>query len=458
MDGLPAHTRKNPLPKVKAFYDWLKQPGSKSRVVHVAGTNGKGSVCAFLNSILTTAGYKTGLFVSPHLEDIRERFTLNQKMMEKKTFARLLSVLLQKTAAYQEEKPEEDAFRPAYFETLFFIFMLWMEEEKPDFIILETGLGGRMDATNVTEHPALTVITKIGLDHCEFLGNSIEEIAEEKAGILKKGTPAVCWRTNAEAEGVFVRKAQELSIPLCIVSKEEVTFSKFTKNSVAFFLNSAYYKDVRAVLSTAALYQAYNAALAVRGIEQLFTGAQEAVCNSQPRHNEEAVCNSQPKHNEDGTQRSALQPIQKACIEAGLEKMHWEARMEEAAEGVFLDGANNPDGVEAFLESVRADGCSGKRYLLFGAAADKATGDMAGMCISSGLFAEIAGCVYDDRRSLDGSALRGLLGADAAVFLQASEGIHTFMEKRRDEDRVYVTGSLYLAGEIRRTLKSGGIA
>lgn len=176
---LPLHTKKNPFEVTKAFYQWMGEPGSGVPIVHVAGTNGKGSVCAYLNSIFSTAGYRVGVFTSPHLVDIRERFVLENSRIKQDVFARLLNTLLEQLKGY-----EDGAYHPTFFETLFFLFMLWMEEEKPDCVILETGMGGRLDVTNVISHPAITVITRIGLDHCEYLGDTAEKIAQEKVCIF----------------------------------------------------------------------------------------------------------------------------------------------------------------------------------------------------------------------------------------------------------------------------------
>ena len=186
--------------------------------------------------------------------------------------------------------------------------------------MLEAGIGGKNDATAIVEKPAVAVITGIGLDHCSYLGNTLEEIAVQKAGIMKPGTPAVCWDTSPEVTRVFAKRARELSSTFVSVSKNEVAFSKIRQNNVDFFLESAYYNDIEACLASPALYQAENAALAVRALEQIVFRP----------------------------------PLTKAQVEAGLSAMRIRARMEEILPGVFVDGANNPDGIRAFLQSVAA--------------------------------------------------------------------------------------------------------
>lgn len=413
---LPLHTKKNSFEETKAFYHWLGGPGSMSNVIHVAGTNGKGSVCAYVESVLNAAGYRVGMFTSPHLTDIRERLLFQGSMIGEEEFAAFVEQIREKKAGYKG-----GAFQPAFFETLFFIFMLWMEEKKPDFIILETGIGGRLDVTNVISRPFVTVITKIALDHCEYLGNTTDKIAEEKAGIMKQNVPAVCLETDKGTTAVFLKKARELSVPLTIVSKNEVTFSKSGKNKIDFFIQSAYYKYIEAVLSTGALYQAQNAALAVRVLELIGRSFE----------------------------------LSKAQIEKGLSSMQWEARMEEVLPGIVLDGANNPDGIQAFLESVAQDGCQGRRFLLFGALSDKSAAMMAGLLWNSGLFDGAAFTCIRSRRSLTYAQLvnltEGMAGSSGKIrFFGDSEGAVCYLaQEKKEADRIYITGSLYLAGEIK---------
>ena len=419
---LPLHTKKNPFQKAKAFYEWLGGPGGKSRIIHVAGTNGKGSVCAFLHSILTVAGYRTGLFTSPHLVDLRERLVLGREQIEKDVFARLLTELLEKLEEYarqtgQAGEAKAEPYCPTFFEMLFFLFSLWMEEEKPDFVILETGMGGLLDVTNVVEKPLVCVITRIALDHCAFLGGTLEEIAAQKAGIFKKGVPAVCWDTGPAVRAVFVRTAGEVSAPLTIVSKNQVAFSKLRKNSVDFFMESAYYKYIEATLQTEAAYQAQNALLAVRAIEAAGLTGQ----------------------------------IARKQVESGLCAMRWDGRMEEVLPEFYVDGAHNPDGIAAFLDSVALDGCHGKRLLLFGASADKSVRQMLELLQQSLLFDSIEGCCIPNPRSLTKEELSGLLSCgEEAVYEDPARALGALTQKRGPRDRIYAVGSLYLAGEIKR--------
>lgn len=421
---LSAH--KNPVDTLREFYEWLGRPGSGGEIIHVAGTNGKGSVCAFLDSVLSGAGYRVGVFTSPHLVTLRERFRLCGKRIDEGTFARLYARLQEKLRRFDGTSRRNGAgpLQLTFFETLLFLFLLWMEEEKPDFVVLEAGIGGKNDATAIVEKPAVAVITGIGLDHCSYLGNTLEEIAVQKAGIMKPGTPAVCWDTSPEVTRVFAKRARELSSTFVSVSKNEVAFSKIRQNNVDFFLESAYYNDIEACLASPALYQAENAALAVRALEQIVFRP----------------------------------PLTKAQVEAGLSAMRIRARMEEILPGVFVDGANNPDGIRAFLQSVAAREAKGKRMLLFSASADKDTRKMAELIRDSGLFDREAVTAIDSVRSMDMQELQGILeilesGKEKGhpPFAHSFQALDWLRKLAKGtEAEIYIVGSLYLAGEIVR--------
>ena len=187
---IPTFTKKNTPEDTRGFYEYLDCPGeregsSQPAIVHVAGTNGKGSVCSYVSSVMIGAGYHTAMFTSPHLVDIRERFRIDGEMMRKETFLELLNFCLEKVEEFRKKNGSE-TYHPTYFEILFFIAMLWFEQQNVDVIVLETGMGGMRDATNVIRRPAVSVITRIGLDHMEYLGDTKEKIAQEKAGIIKE--------------------------------------------------------------------------------------------------------------------------------------------------------------------------------------------------------------------------------------------------------------------------------
>ena len=187
INSVPKFTSKNKPENTMELIRRLGHPERSMKVIHVAGTNGKGSVCAFLSSMLTEGGKRTGLFTSPHLVKINERFQINNEPVSDEIFLNAYERVMKLV----EEMQKDGFYHPAYFELLFAIGMVIFEEAQVEYLILETGLGGRLDATNIVEKPVVTVITSISLDHTEILGDTIEEIAGEKAGIIKQNIPIV---------------------------------------------------------------------------------------------------------------------------------------------------------------------------------------------------------------------------------------------------------------------------
>ena len=189
------------------FFDFLGRPGENALIVHVAGTNGKGSVCAYISSVLERAGISAGLFSSPHLVDIRERFRLNGEMIQ--GGVRILPEPGHGRSGGLSPENREDGISSHFFELLFFMGMLWFSDQKAEAVVLETGMGGRLDATNVVRRPAVCVITRIGMDHMEYLGDTKEKIAAEKAGIIKPHVPVVFWDEEPSVSRVIVEKAKK---------------------------------------------------------------------------------------------------------------------------------------------------------------------------------------------------------------------------------------------------------
>ncbi len=419
---IPRFTTKNTMEDTKAFLHRLGDPDRRMRIIHVAGTNGKGSVCAYLSSILQAAGYATAVFTSPHLVDIRERFTICGEMISRQDFLRAFLLV------YDNLDPEA-SYHPTFFEYLFFMAMVLFAQAGPDFCILETGLGGRLDATNAVDKKELTVITHISLDHVEILGDTVEKIAAEKAGIFKSPAPAVFWDTSRKTSEVFCTLAAKLGIMAYPVSKADYSFSNFKRKTIDFCVHTEYDRDIPLVLHTGARYQMENCTLAVRAIQ---------VLNHIIESSRETL---------------RVKPVTTKQIQAGVESCFWAGRMEEVLPDVYVDGAHNEDGVRAFLETVAADGCEGARTLLFGVVKDKDYGQMFGQIMSSGLFHEIVAAPMKTGRTVAGEELARLgeacTGCDYKVYGTVADAFRAIMKKRSDGERVYVAGSLYLAGEIK---------
>lgn len=436
---IPRFTKKNSMESTKAFYQYLGKPGNRSKIVHVAGTNGKGSICAFLQSICMQMNQKVGMFTSPHLCDIRERVRVDGEWIGKETFLSSFLQLAEELQKFCSENEDQKEYHPSFFEWLFFIGMLCFEKEKPDVILLETGLGGRLDATNCIENPALTIITKIGLDHMEYLGETIESIAGEKAGIMKPGVPVVYLQDKKDADAVIVKKAKTLSCPGIFVSKDEVDSIFFHDKRIDFSYKSRYYGYVKFSVGTTAFYQVENAIVAVNAAEELFKDSlvpKEGLCGQR----------DSGLHN---------QGLSVEVLQKGIAAMQWEGRMEEVLPGVFLDGAHNEDGIDAFLGSVSHDGCQGSRSLLFSAVSDKQYAKMAKMITDSGLFSQIYTAPIDSARGVGTEELEQIFEKTAGVRHVGSpqEALREMLENRGVDDYLYVAGSLYLIGQLKEWLK-----
>ena len=230
IEELPKFTKKHSLDHVREFLRRLGNPASDRKIVHVAGTNGKGSVCAYLQAILMAEGKHTGFFTSPHLVSINERIRMDNIQIDNEAFLEAFNQV-QETARKMEE---EELGHPSYFEFLLGMGMTAFAGSDVEYIILETGIGGRLDATNYIEHPALAVITSISLDHTDILGDSIEEIAAEKAGIIKPGVPVFSMRAIRKPAKSSGRQRKGCLRPVEKSRKMRTKSEKLTGNILHF--------------------------------------------------------------------------------------------------------------------------------------------------------------------------------------------------------------------------------
>lgn len=410
---VPKFTKKNDMSETQLFLKKLGNPEKDMKIIHIAGTNGKGSVCAYLCAVLQEAGFKTGMFSSPHLVDIRERFRINGKLIAKEKFLEAFLKVYEKI---------EGDYHPTFFEYLFFMSVIFFKEAKVDYCIMETGLGGRLDATNAVEHKEISIITKVGFDHMEYLGDTLEKIAAEKAGIIKEKTPVVYYAGKPEVNAVIEKTAAEkesVSIPVRV---ERDAICKNPNKNIDFSFNSRYYGYVKLNLSTTAFYQAENAALAVAAIETM----------------------------------GLSDKINKEQLKEGIRKAFWEGRMEQVLPGVFVDGAHNEDGIEAFVNTVKQDDCEGRRLLLFSVVHDKRFEEMVSKLINSGLFTMIGTAPLENGRAVTLEELEAIFEPYKNIeknFYETVEDAFEKMQHLKDEnDRLYIVGSLYLVGQIKAYL------
>ncbi len=410
---LPKFTDKHTIGECRELLDKLGAPDERLKVIHVAGTNGKGSVCVYMESILMHAGKKTGCFVSPHLTDCCERIRINGRDCTKEAFLK----------AFEEVKLlGEEMYMPTFFEFIFLMAMLIFREEAVDIAILETGLGGRLDATNTVRDKLFSVITSIGFDHCEYLGDTYDSIASEKAGIIMGKRPVIYWDDTPGRSEISRIAAERGSVEIAL-DKSLISDIHRNISAIDFCLQYKYDSFICLNIRTTALYQVENAALAVCALVR--SGCFE----------------------DELTEDDLIE---------GVRDMSWPGRMDEIEPGIISDGAHNEPGVKAFLDSVRQDGAS-SRVLIFGCMKDKDRAREISMFVSSGLFDEIYVSDIDSERaaSAETIAREFTLAGASDVHTTDAEGAVNIARKAASQKKslVYITGSLYLIGEMRGYMK-----
>ncbi|WP_242840780.1 bifunctional folylpolyglutamate synthase/dihydrofolate synthase [Butyrivibrio proteoclasticus] len=426
LNAIPSFTDKHSIQDTKDFLEYLGNPDENMKIIHVAGTNGKGSVCSYLSSILMKAGYNVGMFTSPHLVKISERFCVDGRFISDGLFSEVFVETLRRIQEY-----DKDGYFPTYFEFLFFMAMILYDVYPVDYLILETGLGGRLDATNSVEKPIVSIITEIGLDHMQYLGDTVKEIASEKAGIIKSGVPVIFFDKRAESTEVIKKTALEKDSRAIIVEPKNIEDVNVERDDtgnkyIAFSYNSLYDKYVSLKLSTEAKYQTENASIAVTAAEILRDNGAE---------------------------------ITELDIRDGLISAKWDGRMEEVRPGIYVDGAHNVDGIDAFLDSVHGISADGKKILLFGIVGDKQYRDIVSMILKSKEFDQIFVAVLGTERSVTVSDLKGafedakeeenIIGLPIKYYSNVRDAITDIITVRKSGDLVFAAGSLYLAGEIK---------
>lgn len=421
ISAVPKFTSKNSCEDTGRFLKHLGSPAQEKKILHVAGTNGKGSVCAYLCSVLQKAGISCGMFTSPHLVSMRERFRINGTIVSEEAF--LWAFQRVKEGLKTLPKPlAQSAYHPTFFEFLFFMAMLLFEKAGVEYVVLETGLGGRLDATNAVERKEMCIITSIGYDHMEYLGETLAEIAGEKAGILQKNVPVVYLQKQEEVTRAIESYAGKIGAKSCPFTKDAIKEIKIGNKTIDFSLHLLYYDYIGFTVSTSALYQVENASLAVWALSLL----QE-------------------------------ERITAAIMQEGIREASWEGRMEEVLPSVYVDGAHNIDGISAFLETAGLHPCEGKRVLLYSSVRDKDYRKAAEALSQAGLFDRICPVQMQGERALPLTelvdAFRQYTGFEMAAYDTSQKAFAEQILKKQDGDVVYVVGSLYLVGEVKALLR-----
>lgn len=408
---------KHPPEHTRELLSRLGNPQEGIKIIHVAGTNGKGSVCAYLNAMLLAGGKKTGLFTSPHLVRINERFQINGEDVSDEQF---LDAFLKVEKAAKEYEAEGEG-HPSYFETLFLIGMLIFKEAGVEYLVMETGLGGRLDATNVVEKPLACIITSISRDHTEYLGDTLEAIAGEKAGIIKAGVPVIYDASQPGPASVIAAKAKEMGSPAWPMEPSFYEMKTQSREGITFTFAYPGGEKAELAIPYVAKYQMMNASLAFYMMHIL-----------------------QDVHD-----------IPKNVLAEGLSKIKWPCRMEMAAPGVIIDGAHNEDGIAQFVSTA---GCFAKENeitILFTAVADKHYHEMIGEICEGIHPSHVVATQIDGSRVVPAEVLAEDFRKAGCTDVCAEPEIGAAYEKalgKKGSGMLFCVGSLYLAGELKAYL------
>ncbi len=406
ISGMEFFGSKPGLSRIGELLEKLGDPQKGMRFIHIAGTNGKGSCAAMTASVLKAAGYKTGLYTSPYLYRFNERMQINGKEIPDDTLAELVTRV--KPAA------EAMADHPTEFELMTAVALLWYRQENCDAVVLEVGLGGRFDATNIIDAPVAACIMNIGLDHTAVLGDTVEQIAFEKAGILKPGTEAVLFQQSESVTQVVKQRCAELGVPLHIAD-----FSEIHSEFDSLYGQSFTYKGEPYALPLLGAHQLKNAAVVLELAEVL---------------------------------RSRGFKIEQNALEHGLYAVHWPGRFELLSEEPLfvVDGGHNPQCAQTVRENLLHYFPDKRRILLLGILRDK---DYAGLT-------EILDPAADEYICITPASPRALPAEELAVFLRRyqkpvsvcesiRDGVSRALDRADGDSVVCAVGSLYSVGEIR---------
>ncbi len=400
------------LERISKLMDLLGNPEDKLQIIHVAGTNGKGSTIAFMSSVLIQAGYKVGIYTSPGLHHFNDRIRINQKEIDDDSVAEITDKIKSKI----DEMLDMGFEHPTEFEIMTALALLYFKENKCNIVILEVGLGGRLDSTNVIKAPMLAVITPIDYDHMDILGNTIEKIALEKAGILKRGTRLILSPQREEAELVILKKAEALGIPVHKVSFSSIEPISWNENTQCFSVDQEEFKT-----SILGCHQIQNALVAIEAIYALETLGVD---------------------------------IPHDALKKGLVMARWPARFEVLSKDplMVIDGAHNLQGVKILKENLLSYFPTKEIIFIMGVMKDKNYTEM--IKEMKPLMHKVYTVTPDNNRSLKAEDLQEALSREgilAKACLGIPQAIEESMNQIEDNQMICAFGSLYFMGELRET-------
>lgn len=414
LNDTPQYGETTGVERAGKLLELLGNPDKNLKIIHIAGTNGKGSVCSYIDDILKKSGYKTGLFTSPHLVTIRERIQVDGELISREDFTQYFNKVYETARA--------NNLKLAYFDFFFGAAMLYFDKCKVDYVVLETGLGGSLDATNAVHNPLCCVITTISLEHTAILGDTIKKIAEQKAGIIKQGVPVV-YADDNEASGVIEDIAHSKNSYCYGVSPQQYQIIKNFNGCIDFSLHNEYYINNCLRLATPAIYQVENVSIAITVCRLLKHLYHIDIKDS-------AIVDSAGSH-------------------------IWQGRMEKLTDNIYVDGAHNPQGIQSFVNSVNgmyADSTD-KAALLFSVVSDKNFEQMISILCGCKVFARIAITVTGGIRHLDKEYISAAFKRHTDIEVEVYDSAKEAALALKNEPMVFCTGSLYLVADIRKVLE-----
>lgn len=397
------------LERTRELLGRLGNPHMGLKFIHITGTNGKGSTAAMVSSVLRKAGVKTGLYTSPHLWHFGERFQVNGVPIADEDLGRITELVLE--AAQDMTDPATE------FELMTAVAMVYFKEQDCGIVVLEVGLGGRLDSTNIIPAPEVAVITNLGLEHTDQLGDTIPLIAKEKAGIIKPGCRCVLYHQSREAEEVVEEVCREQGVELTITDTDSLQVLQAGPQGHRFLYRGREYR-----IPMVGAYQVRNASTAIEVVEALRRGGWN---------------------------------ISEEALQQGLAGAVWPGRMELAHKNpdLIIDGGHNPQCMEAIAQSLPQLYPGKKIHFLVGVMGDKDYGDMMDKLLP--MAHSFVTLTPDSPRALSAGDLAAFLegkGAKATPCQNVEEGLNTVLAQSGPDDVICACGSLYMVGELRHLL------
>ena len=414
------------LERMREMMERLGNPQDKLKFVHVAGTNGKGSVCAYLESALRQAGYKVGLFTSPYIETFEERIRVDGKNIPLDALTQVTLQVREVAEAMAAQGPEN---HPTEFELMTAVMLVYFAQCECDICVVEVGLGGRLDSTNIIPAPQCCVIVRIGLDHTDLLGDTTAKIAAEKAAIIKSGTSVVSWPQDEDAQAVIRQACESAEAPLAVADLDELDQSAvridLAEDASAPLPTRAFtYKGETFETQLLASYQPANATLAIEALR---------------------VLQQRGWH------------ISEEAIHAGIAQAQWPGRFEVMQRGplVIVDGGHNPQGAEVLAETLRDVLPECKPVFLVGILADKDYGGMLEATV--GLGSAFVCMTPPNPRALEAEELAAailVLDGNAQVHVAADfdDAVAQAFRLAGEDGVVCAFGSLYSIHDLKQAL------